>query len=331
MAETKKQKPAGKNEPLFSASVSAAGSPESSGRSLSMEEAGERFLDHVFKSHSRSFKTVESYRNDLHQYGVWLEKKGLDYRKADEEILMEFLADLRLSYDPPLKNSTMSRKVCTLRSFYRDLAEREEIEQSPAAGLTTYLKQRNLPEYLFEEEIAQLLSGFDPAKESDRRDHLLFALMYACGLRVSEAASLRFSQIRFSERVLLITGKGNKERMIPYPAWLDRELKDWRKEHPEAIYVFCSKTGRAITSRGIQYRLEKHAVAVNLSMHLHPHMLRHSFATALLEGGADIRIVQELLGHSSLSTTQIYTHVSAAALREACEKAFSDFDDSESC
>lgn len=297
----------------------------------SMDDAIERFLSRIWREHSRSDKTQDAYRNDLSQYAAWLEEKNLDYLQADSDVLMDYLADLRTAYEPPLKNSTMSRKVCTLRSFYRDLLEREEIEQSPAASLSTYMKERNLPEYLFDEEISRLLSGFDPNKEGDCRDHLLFAMLYACGLRVSEAAGLQFSSIRFPERVLLIRGKGDKERMVPYPQWLEPELKRWRAAHPDAQYVFCSKNGKPITPRGIQYRLDQHARKVGLPMKVHPHMLRHSFATALLEGGADIRIVQELLGHSSLSTTQIYTHISDDQLKETCENAFAAFQEDKFC
>lgn len=293
----------------------------------SYPEAVEQFLNRIWQRHTRSKATVSSYRTDLRQYGEWLEEKGLDYLHADINLLEQFLGDLRLGQDgESLKNSTMSRKVCTLRSFYRDLLEQRVIEISPAQGLSAYLKEHRLPEYLFDEEIDRLLSGFDMSEESERRDHLLFSLLYACGLRVSEAAALTFEQIRFSERVLLIKGKGSKERMIPYPDWLEAELKSWKAEHPDAKYVFCNRLGKPITVRGIQYRLDQHAMKVGLAMKVHPHMLRHSFATTLLENGADIRVVQELMGHLSLSTTQIYTHISDTTLRETCEKAFSDFE-----
>ena len=155
------------------------------------------------------------------------------------------------------------------------------------------------------------------------RDQTMFTIMYACGLRVSEVVNLTWDQIDVQERILRIIGKGDKERIVPFFAGFEQQLSKYRLQYWEKYakddVVFVNQRGKKMTSRGIQYLMQKHADAINFPMTVHPHMMRHSFATHLLDNGADIRIVQELLGHSSLSTTQIYTHVSSQKPQEAYE------------
>ena len=150
-------------------------------------------------------------------------------------------------------------------------------------------------------------------------------MMYACGLRVSECVSLEWNQIDFNNRIVHIRGKGDKDRIVPFYQGFEKELLDYKNsfwsKYAVDDHVFVNLRGKQLTSRGIQYLMDKHAKAIGMHMKLHPHMLRHSFATHLLDNGADIRVVQELLGHSSLSTTQIYTHVTTAQLVKAYKKA----------
>lgn len=291
---------------------------------LSMSEAIEAFLQHEWQSNTRSAATDQSYRTDLIQYQNWLKEKNVDWLEADRLTLMDYLADLRTSIPGGMKNSSMSRKLCTIRSFYRYLVEHDITDHSPADGLKGFKTGRSLPDFLFPEEVAYFLSGFDENNPLDQRDHLLFSLMYGCGLRVSEAAGLCGRDVRKSERILIISGKGSKERIVPYPKWIAKELEAWISMHEANGPLFLNKNGKPLTTRGIQYRMQQHANKLGMKMTVHPHMLRHSYATHLLDAGADIRSVQELLGHSSLSTTQIYTHVSTAKMKETCEKAFGD-------
>ncbi|UNT95717.1 tyrosine-type recombinase/integrase [Allobaculum mucilyticum] len=294
---------------------------------MSMHDRIAQFSQSKYLSNSRSQASVQAIENDLNQYAAWLEAKGLDDLQADRLLILDYLADLRAgNLSKPLENSSMSRKLSTMRSYYGWLVEQKLIDQTPMSGVRGYRKKKGLPEFLFVEEVRTLLSGFDLSDPLDRRDRVLFSLLYGCGLRVSEACTLSWRDVRLRDGVVIVQGKGDKERMVPIPGFLLPLLEDWRRENPDRDVLFCNKNGKPITSRGVQYRLDEHAAKVGLEGRIHPHMLRHSYATHLLDGGADLRTVQELLGHSSLSTTQIYTHVSGERLKEACQKAFGDFD-----
>ena len=300
-------------------------SPVSNGPAMEEEIAG--FLSHQYASNSRSQATVQASGTDLRQYQDWLIKKNLDYLQADRLVLLDYLSDLRnLGGDEKMKNSTMCRKLSTLRGFYKYLQQEDLVHANPLGGIRSFKKEKNLPDFLFVEEMKQFLSGFDPSDPSDRRDEVLFSLIYGCGLRVSEAIALEWPAVRLDERFVRILGKGSKERIVPIPKWLVGLLKRWQAETGGKGKLFSNKNGGPLTSRGVQYRMEVHSNKQNMPMKVHPHMLRHSYATHLLDGGADIRTVQELLGHESLSTTQIYTHVSNESLTQAYQKAFSDFD-----
>lgn len=293
---------------------------------MSMSERISALAQEKFMSNSRSLASFEAIKNDLGQYQSWLEGKGLDDRQADRLLILEYLADLRAGrLSKPLENASMCRKLSSLRAYYAFLEKNGWIERSPMEGIRGYKKDKSLPEFLFVEEVSLFLSGFDLDNPLERRDRVLFSLMYGCGLRVSEVCSLRWENVRFSSSVLLIEGKGKKERVVPIAGWLMDLLKSWRMENPDRSHLFFNKNGKPISSRGVEMRMKSHGLKVGLPMNLHPHMLRHSFATHLLDGGADLRTVQELLGHASLSTTQVYTHVSNERLREACQKAFEDF------
>ena len=178
---------------------------------------------------------------------------------------------------------------------------------------------------LLNDEIQEFLNSYNDEKDDEYRDRILFTIMYACGLRVSECVNLEWKQIDLNNRIVHIRGKGDKDRIVPFYQGFEKELLDYKNsfwsKYAVDDHVFVNLRGKQLTSRGIQYLMDKHAKAIGMHMKLHPHMLRHSFATHLLDNGADIRVVQELLGHSSLSTTQIYTHVTTAQLVKAYKKA----------
>lgn len=288
-----------------------------------MDDWVERFLKYVYRRNSQSQQTVDSYRRDLEQLKDFLMSQNLTFDDADRLVFLQFMAYLR--NEKQVKNSTLSRKLSTYRSFYRYLNEYMGVEHNPLESIQSPRNKRNIPEFLFIDEVQYFLDSYNAADDIQLRDQTLFTLMYACGLRVSEVANLTWDQVNVENRIVRIVGKGDKERIVPFYQGLDEQLKVYQlrfwEKYAKDNHVFVNQRGKGLTSRGIQYIMQKHANEIQMNMTVHPHMLRHSFATHLLDNGADIRVVQELLGHSSLSTTQIYTHITNSKLQEAYEKA----------
>ncbi len=288
-----------------------------------MDELVERFLQFVYHRNSGSEATVDAYRRDLKQFTDFLLSQSItSFEDVDRIVFMNFLASCRMLPDgTPVKNSTMSRKVSTYRSFYKYLNEYIGIPNNPLEAIKIPGSKRHIPEFLFVSEVRHFLDTYDDNDEIELRDRMLFTMMYACGLRVSEAANLTWQDVHISERFVRIVGKGDKERIVPFFKKMVKDLEIYKLRYWEKYakddHVFVSQRGKQLTTRGIQYLMQKHADAIGMTMKVHPHMLRHSFATHMLDNGADIRIVQELLGHASLSTTQIYTHVSTNRLKKA--------------
>lgn len=293
-----------------------------------MNELIERFLQYIYHQHSQSEKTVEVYRRDLIQFKDFLESQDIhDFEQVDRLLFMDFLSRCRiLPNGHQAKNSTICRKLSEYRSFYRYLNEYIGIQNNPLVSIHSPESHRKIPEFLFLSEIKEFLNTYDTADPAQLRDKTMFTVLYACGLRVSELVNLTWNDVHLQDRFLRIRGKGGKERLVPFYKGLIQELQlyrlqYWEKKARHTDAVFVSLRGNKMTTRAIQLLMQKHADAIGMSLNLHPHMFRHSFATHLLDNGADIRIVQELLGHSSLSTTQIYTHVSSKKLQSAYEKA----------
>lgn len=286
-----------------------------------MDEYIDRFLQYIYRKNSQSEKTIEAYSKDLNQFKDYLLSQSIEsFEDCDRLTFLNYLVTLN-----HLKASSIARKMSTYRSFYLYLSQYIGITNNPIQGVTTPKKTKKIPEFLFVEEIEYFLNTYDDSKDMEYRDRILFTLMYACGLRVSECVNLEWSQVDFNQRILLIRGKGDKDRIVPFYQELTDELFEYKKKfcakYANDDHVFVNARGNPLTSRGIQYLMDKHSRAIGMNMKLHPHMLRHSFATHLLDNGADIRVVQELLGHASLSTTQIYTHVSTSQLIKEYKKA----------
>lgn len=293
-----------------------------------MDELIERFLRYIYRKNSQSTKTVETYRRDLVQFKQYLEAEDIhSFEEVDRLVFMNFLTKIRILEDGNLaKNSTMARKISTCRSFYKYLNEYIGINHNPMQSIKSPKNKRKLPDFLFLSEIENFLDTYDEEDPIQYRDKVMFTLLYACGLRVSELVSLTWKDINLNERILRILGKGSKERIVPFFQGFEKELIKYKLFYYEKYshndkHVFVSKKGKGLSVRGVQFLMQKHAEDIGMNMDVHPHMFRHSFATHLLDNGADIRIVQELLGHSSLSTTQIYTHVSTQKVKEAYQKA----------
>lgn len=290
----------------------------------SMNEQVDAFLQHVYLSNTRSADTMDAYGRDLSEFMNFCSSRNLSsFEEVTRLDFLDFLAAIRRREDGTLlKDSTIRRKISVLRSFYRWLQAECGLQKSPIQTIGKMRQEKKMPEVLFPEEVRDFLNTYDCSDPLQQRDRILFSIMYACGLRLSETLSLKLDDFDFAQRTLRITGKGSKERMVPFPAGLGREIIAWQGRKQGDDLLFVNRFGRPLSARGVQQNMQKHADEIAMGMQVHPHMLRHSFATHLLDNGADIRSVQELLGHSSLSTTQIYTHVSSARLHAVYDLAF---------
>jgi integrase/recombinase XerC len=225
--------------------------------------------------------------------------------------------------------SSISRRLATLRSFYRFCQRQGYTDKNPAKPLRNPRKQRSLPHFLSTDEVAKLISSPDTDTPMGKRDQAIFETIYSAGLRVSELVGINDGDLHLDEGLIRVRGKGRKERFAPMGSFAIRAIDSWlnarvlAKDAPKkaSAPVFVNRFGRRITTRSIGRILEKHIKLVGLDSRTSPHTLRHSFATHLLDSGAEIRSVQELLGHKSLVTTQIYTHLTTAKLKDVYEKA----------
>jgi len=283
------------------------------------------FLGHLEFERGLSRNTLEAYRSDLLQFGAYLERAGTDALEAEHTELAGFLEELAAGGEdrPPVAPATLQRKAACLRSFYRHLRREGLLDRDPTADLRTPRKSQKLPQVLGRDEVAKLLAaprGTDPGA---LRDRALLELMYACGLRASEATGLTLGDIDLDAGVLRARGKGAKERLVP----VGREavlavLAYLRRGRPELVglrdepHLFVNQRGTGLTRQGLYKIVQRHAKAVGLDDRMSPHTLRHSFATHLLAGGCDLRAVQEMLGHADVATTQIYTHLSTERLKD---------------
>ncbi len=294
------------------------------------DEMLDRFLDHLRLSRTGSADTEDAYRRDLERFLGYLEDEKIrSLEKVDKTVITEYVMRLR-SGDiggTPLSSSSYARNLSSIRSFFRYANRYEGIENNPVRNFHVSAQRRKLPEFLTFDQMEAMLSTFDLTDPAGIRDRCVIEVMYACGLRVSECAGLQVSRIRLEERLLTVLGKESKERMVPFygrcAALIRLYLKDARPvfAQEENDILFLNRKGKPLSTRSIQNICEKAGIDAGLSVHVHPHMIRHSFATHLLDNGADLRVVQELLGHENLSTTQIYTHVTADRLKAAVDSA----------
>lgn len=295
-----------------------------------MEEYLERYLQYVYQRNSGSNHTTDAYRRDIEQFLAFLNKEGItSLEDVDRIVLMNFIASISEDEQGRERSATtIARKISSIRSFYHYLNEYVGILNDPLRNVKGPKLPKRIPEFLFVEEVQTFLDSFDESEEVGMRDRAMFELMYACGLRVSEVVSLRLDSLDYEENVLRVLGKGDKERIVPfYPAiayrikrYVHTVRAHWIANQEHEL-LFVNQRGKPLTTRGVQYIMSKQCDQCGMNIRVHPHIFRHSFATHLLDNGADIRIVQELLGHASLSTTQIYVHVSKEKLRQAYEHA----------
>jgi integrase/recombinase XerC len=295
-----------------------------------MQAAVGRFLQYLQSERNASPLTLKSYREDLAALASHLaDARGGLTPEAGEITVLDLRAFIAQQHAQGMAKSTIARRLASLRGFFRFGAREGWTTANPAKPLRNPRRGRALPHFLSTVEVGRLLSA--PAAETDQglRDRAILETMYAAGLRVSEVVGLNSADLDLETRMLRVRGKGRRERLAPVGSYAERALVQWLERRRLArdratvaqAPVFVNRFGRRLTTRSVGRLLEKHLAAAGLDRRTTPHTLRHSFATHLLDRGADIRSVQELLGHKSLVTTQIYTHLSTAALRAAYEKA----------
>lgn len=287
------------------------------------EPCVERFLDAIWAERGLSNNSLSSYRHDLQHLRDALAEKNITLQAARREDLLAVLAhEIQLGKSP----RTICRYLSAYRQFYRWLLREGQIDGDPVALIESPKTGRGLPKALSEQQVEALLAAPDTGTALGLRDLAMLELMYATGLRVSELVGLQLSNININQGVVRVMGKGSKERLVPVGeaafAALKSYLDQGRPElmngaHSDCIFVTNRKAG--MTRQAFWYMVRRYAVLGGISQKLSPHMLRHSFATHLLNHGADLRVVQLLLGHSDLSTTQIYTHIAREGLKRLHE------------
>jgi integrase/recombinase XerD len=299
------------------------------------------FLAYLELERGLSRNTLEAYRSDLLQLGEYLDRHQLTATQASHGDLAAFLSELAEPCGPedagvsatrelrrrPVAPSTLARKIACLRSFYRHLRREGAIEHDPTADLRGPRKQQRLPRVLTREQVARLLGQPGGTEPLALRDRALLELMYACGLRASEAVGLELADVDLEEALLCARGKGSKERIVPIGRQAVAALRAYgRSGRPILLahrgarppsQLFLNSRGVGLTRQGLYKIVQGHARSAGLQERMSPHTLRHSFATHLLAGGCDLRSLQEMLGHADLATTQVYTHLSAERLKQA--------------
>lgn len=282
----------------------------------------QEFLSWLQNEKACSVHTITAYNKDLEQFGQFLEQENLQIEQLEYRDLRYYMASLQKGQT--LKKTTVSRKTAALKSFFKFLHREGFLECNPADLLSAPKKEKHLPSVINEIDITQFLDDFLSGEEpAQLRDKAIFELLYSSGLRVSELVNLDLNTVNKQKGMLRILGKGNKERVVPIgeqaQCAIARYLESGRPflvKQQEETGLFLNQQGNRLTSRGVEYILEQYIKKGALKYKVTPHAFRHSFATHLLDNGADLRVIQELLGHESLSTTQIYTEVSKSHLQQ---------------
>jgi len=281
----------------------------------------ERYIDALWMEKGLSDNTLSAYRRDLRQYHEWLGvHKGTSVVAANRSDLQAYLgARLQQGQSP----RSTARFMSCARGFYHYLLRESRLTVDPTLDVDSPKLGRPLPKSLSEQDVDKLLAAPDVDVPLEFRDRAMLELLYACGLRVTELTSLQISQVSLNQGVVRVFGKGSKERLVPMGeealSWLQRFIRGPRSELLKGVpsdIVFPSKRGREMTRQTFWYRIKIYASRAQINKSLSPHTLRHAFATHLLNHGADLRVVQMLLGHSDLTTTQIYTHVAKQRMQE---------------
>ncbi|HSC48615.1 MAG TPA: site-specific tyrosine recombinase XerD [Gammaproteobacteria bacterium] len=284
----------------------------------------ERFLDAMWSERGLSENTLAAYRADLSGLARWLESQNVELIHAQREHLLAFLA---WRVQQGARPRSTARQLSSIRRFYRHMLREGRLSEDPTTRIDMPKLGRPLPKSLSEGEVESLLRAPDVAEPLGVRDRAMLELLYATGLRVSELVSVKLSQLNLKQGVVRIVGKGNRERLVPVgeeaTKWLERFLADARLDilgGRQSDYLFPTRRSDFMTRQAFWHIIKRYAEVAQIHNDLSPHTLRHAFATHLLNHGADLRVVQMLLGHSDVSTTQIYTHVARERLKDVHSK-----------
>ncbi len=297
-----------------------------------MQKTVEQFLRSLKTERNYSSFTLEAYERDLHQFLAFLElsypeefsEKDLNWVTKDH--IRSFLA---YASQQGLSRKTIGRKLAAIRSFFKFLMRTGAITKNPARAIQTPRAEKKLPSFLSIQEALDLLELPDKETPEGLRDRAILEIFYGTGIRLRELVNIEVDDVDFHEGLIRILGKGNKERLVPMGKMAEKRIKGYLKVRNQLLHkgdkatraLFLSKSGKPISPRTVQYRVQKYLQQISNLSSLSPHLLRHTFATHLLEAGADMEAVKELLGHASLSTTQVYTHVTMERMKQIYRQA----------
>ena len=278
------------------------------------------FIDNIWIEKGLSQNTLDSYRSDLEQFSTWLEKNNLSYIKTSKKEILSYLSFL---FQKGLGSKTVARKLSSLKSFFRYLVFKSIISNDPSSEVETPKLLKSIPKSISEKEVEALLAAPDEKTDIGLRDKTMIETLYSCGLRISELTNLELLNLNLRQGVIRVIGKGQKERLVPMGDQLIGLLELYisssrknllNKRHSD--FLFLSTRGQRMTRQSFWHRIKHYCLASSFEPDkISPHVLRHAFATHLLNNGADLRVVQLLLGHSDLNTTQIYTEVARQRLK----------------
>ena len=287
------------------------------------------FLSYLRNERRYSDNTVLAYRTDIEHYISFLDKEEFgDLDEVSHKVAEFYLGELRDTYTP----KSIQRKISSLKTMYNYFLENKEMDMNPFIAVTLPKLEKRLPKFIYEDEIKEFFDSIDVTSERGKRDKLIFLLLYGSGLRVSELTDLKLRDVNLPDRVISVHGKGSKDRLFPMNKETQKEFETYltiarpvllsKNDNLDNDHVFLNFKGSTLTPRGVRDILERLIRESSSTLRVSPHTFRHSFATHLLNNGMDVRMVQELLGHSNLSTTQIYTKISKESLMKEYEKAF---------
>jgi integrase/recombinase XerC len=286
-----------------------------------MEQQLTSYMNHLASEKDASQYTLRNYRREIGEFIDFLQRKSITHwEKVDKDIVREYLTWLN---EESYAKASVARRLSELRSFCRYLIREKALTTNPFESVSAPKVPKRMPRFLTSEEVKNLLSAPDPSDPQGMRDRAMLELLYAAGMRVSELANLNLADVENSKAQIKVMGKGNKERFVLIGKPAMRAVMSYIREgRPKLIgkktsnAIFLNRFGGRLTVRSVQMTLAKYALKAGIKGEVTPHVLRHTFATHLLEGGADLRAVQELLGHESLSTTQIYTHFNQSKAKD---------------
>ena len=277
------------------------------------------FLNYLLVDKGLSNNTAKAYEADISSFFQWLDNEDLKYKNLQEDHINQYIS---LLFQRKMRSSSVNRKISSIKSFYIFLVKRNFVKNSPLNDLVTPKQEKYLPESMSEAEVDKLLNSPDVSNKIENRDKAMIEMLYATGMRISELVNLKMTDVDMKRCVVKVFGKGSKERLVPFGETALDSLKSYLndREQSSSKEIFLSNRGKKMTRVAFWQRVKIYLIRENLKNSISPHTLRHAFATHLLNRGADLRSVQLLLGHSDLSTTQIYTHIAKQRLSDVLKK-----------